>query len=115
MELVHVLTFRLIDAKFFGVLAMFGAIVVMLFTPWLDTSTICSGRYRPRFCWWFRLLVADFLLLMWCGAQFPTLLLAAEGGTAIPDIPFSFDGPFGTYDPQQLQRGLQAYSEICSA
>ncbi|TMV80411.1 cytochrome c1, partial [Thioclava sp. BHET1] len=42
-------------------------------------------------------------------------LHAAEGTTAIPDIPFSFDGPFGTYDPQQLQRGLQVYTEVCSA
>ncbi|TMV80412.1 cytochrome b [Thioclava sp. BHET1] len=75
VELVHFVTFGLIDAKFFGVLAMFGAIAVMLLTPWLDTSTIRSGRYRPRFRWWFRLLVADFLLLMWCGAQFPTPLI----------------------------------------
>ncbi len=27
---------------------------------------------------------------------------------------WSFSGPFGTYDPAQLQRGLQVYREVCS-
>lgn len=27
----------------------------------------------------------------------------------------AFDGPFDTYDPAQLQRGLQVYTEVCSA
>ncbi len=58
-----------IDAKFFGVLAMFGAIAVMALTPWLDTSSIKSGRYRPMFKMWFALLAIDFVVLMWCGAQ----------------------------------------------
>jgi len=33
----------------------------------------------------------------------------------IEDIDFSFEGPFGTYDQMQLQRGLQVYTEVCSA
>ena len=57
------------DAKFFGVLAMFGAIIVMALAPWLDTSLVRSGRYRPMFKWWFALLVIDFVVLMWVGAQ----------------------------------------------
>jgi len=28
---------------------------------------------------------------------------------------FAFDGPFDIYDPAQLQRGLQVYTEVCSA
>ena len=28
---------------------------------------------------------------------------------------FSFDGPFGHYDRQQLQRGFQVYKEVCAA
>lgn len=43
------------------------------------------------------------------------LARAQEADVAIPDIPFSFDGPFGTYDQHQLQRGLQVYTEVCSA
>jgi ubiquinol-cytochrome c reductase cytochrome c1 subunit len=31
------------------------------------------------------------------------------------DIAFSFEGPFGRYDRLQLQRGLQVYTEVCSA
>ncbi|NBR75680.1 MAG: cytochrome b, partial [Gammaproteobacteria bacterium] len=55
--------------KFFGVLAMFGAIAVMALAPWLDTSSVRSGRYRPMFKWWFLLLVIDFFALMWLGAM----------------------------------------------
>ena len=31
------------------------------------------------------------------------------------DIAYSFDGPFGTWDKAQLQRGLKVYDEVCSA
>lgn len=40
---------------------------------------------------------------------------AGEGGGEVTDYAFSFEGPFGTYDTFQLQRGLQVYTEICSA
>lgn len=30
-------------------------------------------------------------------------------------VSFSFDGPFGKYDKQQLQRGFQVFKEVCSA
>ena len=30
-------------------------------------------------------------------------------------VSFSFDGPFGRYDRQQLQRGFQVFKEVCSA
>ncbi len=33
----------------------------------------------------------------------------------ITDFDFSFEGPFGTYDRNQLQRGLQVYHELCAA
>lgn len=69
VQLVSWVTGGIIDAKFFGVLAMFGAIFVMALVPWLDTSSVRSGRYRPMFKWWFYLLVLDFVVLMWCGAM----------------------------------------------
>lgn len=31
------------------------------------------------------------------------------------DIDFSFNGPFGNWDRQQLQRGYQVYKEVCAA
>ncbi len=69
VQFVQFITFGIVDAKFFGVLAMFGAIAVMALAPWLDTSKVRSGRYRPMFKWWFALLVVDFIVLMWVGAQ----------------------------------------------
>jgi ubiquinol-cytochrome c reductase cytochrome c1 subunit len=30
------------------------------------------------------------------------------------DVRFSFEGPFGRFDRQQLQRGFQVYREVCS-
>lgn len=40
---------------------------------------------------------------------------AAEVEVEIEDYAFSFEGPFGSFDQMQLQRGLQVYTEICSA
>ncbi|MBS0563679.1 MAG: cytochrome b N-terminal domain-containing protein [Proteobacteria bacterium] len=74
VELTHFLTFGIVDAKFFGVMAMFGAIAVLALVPWLDTSSVRSGQYRPMFKWWFRLLIVDFVVLMWAGSQTPTVL-----------------------------------------
>jgi ubiquinol-cytochrome c reductase cytochrome b subunit len=69
VQLVQFLSFGIIDAKFFGVLAMFGAIAVMALAPWLDTSSVRSGRYRPMFKVWFWVLCVDFMVLMWVGAM----------------------------------------------
>lgn len=48
-------------------------------------------------------------LVLTSGAAF-----AAGGETHIEDIAFSFEGPFGTFDEHQLQRGLQVFTEVCS-
>jgi ubiquinol-cytochrome c reductase cytochrome c1 subunit len=40
---------------------------------------------------------------------------AAGTGGHVEDFDFSFEGPFGSYDTNQLQRGLKIYTEICSA
>ena len=43
-------------------------------------------------------------------------VFAAGGGTGhVENIDFSFDGPFGAYDNDQLQRGLKIYTEVCAA
>ncbi|TCP39789.1 cytochrome b [Rhodovulum marinum] len=74
------LTFGVVDAKFFGVIAMFGSIIVMALVPWLDTSNVRSGRYRPMFKVAFWIFVVDFFVLMWAGAMpaegiYPTIAL----------------------------------------
>jgi len=40
---------------------------------------------------------------------------AAEGTAQITNVDFSFQGPFGKFDEHQLQRGLQVFTEVCSA
>lgn len=41
--------------------------------------------------------------------------LQAAGEKEVQKFDFSFKGPFGVYDRNQLQRGLQVYHEVCSA
>lgn len=40
---------------------------------------------------------------------------AAGGEAHVEDFQFSFEGPFGTWDQNQLQRGLKIFTEVCSA
>jgi len=39
---------------------------------------------------------------------------AAGKAGEVKDVDFSFEGPFGTFDEAQLQRGLQVYTEVCA-
>ncbi len=41
--------------------------------------------------------------------------LASEDERHVEDIAFSFEGPFGKYDPLQLQRGLKVYTQVCAS
>lgn len=45
----------------------------------------------------------------------PAAFAAGASEHPIENIDFSFDGPFGSYDVNQLQRGLQIYTEVCAA
>ncbi|HUQ38389.1 MAG TPA: cytochrome c1 [Aestuariivirga sp.] len=40
---------------------------------------------------------------------------AAEGQKDAKAISYSFEGPFGTFDKGQLQRGYKVYKEVCSS
>ncbi|MDA7427830.1 cytochrome c1 [Primorskyibacter aestuariivivens] len=40
--------------------------------------------------------------------------MAAGGAGHVHDVDFSFEGPFGAFDQNQLQRGLQVYTEVCA-
>lgn len=40
---------------------------------------------------------------------------AASGGNAPAAQSWSFNGPFGTFDRAELQRGYQVYKEVCAA
>ena len=41
--------------------------------------------------------------------------MAAGGHSELTDVSFAHEGPFGKFDQMQLQRGLQVYTEVCSA
>jgi len=68
---------RAIPDKLMGVLAMFGSIAVLAFVPWLDTSKVKSGSYRPLFRQFFWVFAIVCVLLGWLGAKPP------EGGYVI--------------------------------
>lgn len=58
-----------IEAKLAGVLAMFGAIVVLLFLPWLDTSPVRSASFRPLYRWFFWLFALNAVALGFLGSM----------------------------------------------
>ena len=72
--------FLIVPAKLMGVLAMFAAILVWFFLPWLDRSPVRSGNYRPlyRKFFWFGLVPA-MAILFYCGgapAEEPYVMLS---------------------------------------
>jgi ubiquinol-cytochrome c reductase cytochrome b subunit len=60
---------RSIPDKLGGVIAMIGAILILMLLPLLNTSNIRCSKFRPIFgiLYWF--LVADFILLGWLGQK----------------------------------------------
>jgi ubiquinol-cytochrome c reductase cytochrome b subunit len=64
---------RTFDAKFWGVVVMGGAVVMLFFLPWLDHSPVKSIRYRPT---WHKYLYAiffvDFVVLCYIGTEAPS-------------------------------------------
>src|SRR5690606_26215029 len=75
---------RLIDAKFWGVVAMGGAVVILFFLPWLDHSPVKSIRYRPG---WHKALYAIFIV---------TFLILGYLGTQPPSPVFNLMSQIGT-------------------
>ena len=61
----------IVPAKLMGVLAMFAAILVWFFLPWLDRSPVRSGSYRPLYRKFFWVLVIDCIVLGYVGANPP--------------------------------------------
>jgi len=62
---------RSVPDKLLGVVLMFGAIVTLVFIPWLDTSKVRSCRFRPMMKIFFWVLVADAVLLGHIGSRPP--------------------------------------------
>jgi len=62
-----------IDAKFWGVVVMGGAVIILFFLPWLDNSPVKSIRYRPSWHkYLYAIFVINFLVLGYLGVQPPS-------------------------------------------
>jgi ubiquinol-cytochrome c reductase cytochrome b subunit len=64
---------KVFDAKFWGVVVMGGAVVIMFFLPWLDYSPVRSIRYRPSWHKYvYGVFVINFFVLGYLGVQPPS-------------------------------------------
>ncbi|MBP8186610.1 cytochrome b [Comamonas sp.] len=62
-----------IDAKFWGVVVMGGAVVILFGLPWFDLSPVKSIRYRPSWHkYLYAVFVVNFLVLGYLGVQPPS-------------------------------------------
>ena len=72
------------DPKFWGVVVMGGAVMILFFLPWLDHSPVKSIRYRPGWHKYvYGVFVVVFLILGWLGVESvsPEKTLMAQIGT----------------------------------
>jgi ubiquinol-cytochrome c reductase cytochrome b subunit len=81
---IAIVLLKNLDAKFWGVVIMGGAVVILFFLPWLDASPVRSIRYRPG---WHKavygVFVVFFFVLGYLGIEppSPTGTLIAQIGT----------------------------------
>ncbi|RZI80716.1 MAG: cytochrome bc complex cytochrome b subunit [Rubrivivax sp.] len=81
---VGIFLLKTFDAKFWGVVVMGGAVVILVFLPWLDHSPVKSIRYRPNFVkYLYAVFVLFFVVLGYLGIQPPSDIgtLVAQAGT----------------------------------
>ena len=84
IAVVAIFLLKTFDAKFWGVVVMGGAVIILFFLPWLDHSPVKSIRYRPNWHKYvYGVFVIFFLVLAYLGIQPPTEIgtLVAQVGT----------------------------------
>ncbi|HEY9459479.1 MAG TPA: cytochrome bc complex cytochrome b subunit [Paralcaligenes sp.] len=77
---------KTLDAKFWGVVAMGGSVVILFFLPWLDRCPVKSIRYRPTWHkFLYALFIVNFIVLGFIGTQAPnaTYNVISQVGTVI--------------------------------
>ena len=62
---------RAVPNKLFGVICMFGSIMIWFVLPWLDRSPVRSARFRPIYRWSLRSMVVAMIVLGVVGAHHP--------------------------------------------
>ena len=79
---IGIFLLNVFDAKFWGVVVMGGAVIILFFLPWLDHSPVKSIRYRPS---WhstlYGVFVVFFLILAYLGIQPPSAI-----GTTVAQV-----------------------------
>jgi ubiquinol-cytochrome c reductase cytochrome b subunit len=82
--IIGIALLKTFDAKFWGVVVMGAAVIILFFLPWLDNSPVKSIRYRPS---WHKamygIFVIFFAVLGYLGIQPPSEIgtLVAQIGT----------------------------------
>ena len=72
---IGIFLLKTFDAKFWGVVVMGGAVVILVFLPWLDHSPVKSIRYRPAFVkYLYAVFVLFFVVLGYLGIQAPSVV-----------------------------------------
>ncbi|MGA0609786.1 cytochrome b [Caldimonas sp. KR1-144] len=83
---VAIALLKTFEAKFWGVVVMGGAVIILFFLPWLDRSPVKSIRYRPSWHKYvYAVFVLFFLVLGYLGIQppSPTGELVSQVGTIV--------------------------------
>ncbi len=72
---VLVVAMLMVDPKFWGVVVMGGAVIILFFLPWLDHSPVKSIRYRPDWHkYMYGIFVINFVVLGYLGIKPPSLI-----------------------------------------
>ncbi len=73
--LVSVSALMLFDAKFWGVVVMGAAVMIMFALPWLDRSEVKSIRYRPSWNkWLYGAFLINFFVMGYLGIMPPSVI-----------------------------------------
>jgi quinol-cytochrome oxidoreductase complex cytochrome b subunit len=90
---------------------MFGAILILFFLPWIDSSKVRSAKFRPIFKQVFWIFVADTLVLGYVGSQPPEghLVLVGQAATAFYFLFFPLLYLIGKFEkPRPLPQSISA-------
>ena len=82
IAILGVVALKSFDAKFWGVVLMGGAVMVLFPLPWLDRAPVKSIRYKPNWMkWMYGLFVVNFFALGYLGIKPPS-----DVGTLVSQI-----------------------------
>ncbi len=84
VALASVAALMVFDAKFWGVVVMGAAVIIMFALPWLDRSVAKSIRYRPSWNkWLYGIFLVNFFVLGYLGIKPPSDIgtLVSQVGT----------------------------------